>query len=113
MNTSCAPFFLGALIVLVGLTVLCLIRAILGPKLADRIMAVNMIGTMTIAMIAILSVLLGEAAILDVALIYAVISFVSVIVLTKIYIGIYREKKNAMGRAGKKAAPADREEDRP
>lgn len=94
MRADFAPFYLGALLVLAVLTVLCLIRAVLGPKLADRIMAVNMIGTMTIAMIAILAVLLDEPALLDVALIYAVISFVSVIVLTKIYIGIYREKKH-------------------
>ena len=93
MKTDFAPFFLGILVVLALLTVACLIRAILGPKLADRIMAVNMIGTMTIAMICVLSVLLGEPSLLDVALIYAVISFVSVIVLAKIYIGIYREKK--------------------
>ena len=100
-----APYFLGVILVLAGLTALCLVRAILGPKLADRIMAVNMTGTMTIAMIGLFSVLLGEPALLDVALIYAVISFVAVIVLTKIYIGIYREKKHRMeqdrqGRSG-------------
>ena len=94
MRTEFAPFFLGVLVVLALLTVACLVRAILGPKLADRIMAVNMIGTMTIAMICVLSVLLDEPSLLDVALIYAVISFVAVIVLTKIYIGIYREKKS-------------------
>ena len=97
MTTDFAPFFLAGVLALAVLTVFCLIRAILGPKLADRIMAVNMIGTMTIAMIALLSVLLNESFILDVALIYAVISFVAVIVLTKIYIGIYRERKHAPG----------------
>ena len=87
-------FCLGAIIVAAALTLLCLVRAIRGPKLADRIMAVNMIGTMTIVIIILLSILLGEGMILDVALIYAVISFVAVIVLTQIYIGIYREKKH-------------------
>ena len=93
MRTDFAPFFVGCLLVLGALAMLCLVRAIRGPKLADRIMAVNMIGTMTIAMIAILSVLLDEPSLLDGALTYAVISFVAVIVLAKIYIGIYREKK--------------------
>ena len=97
-TVSAAPFYTGCLLVLAVLTVLCLVRAIRGPKLADRIMAVNMIGTMTIAMIAILAVLLDEPSLLDVALIYAVISFVAVIVLTKIYIGIYREKKHLFAR---------------
>ena len=96
MNTDYSSFFLAGVFVLAVLALLCLLRAILGPKLADRIMAVNMIGTLTSAMIAIISVLLDESVLLDIALIYAVISFVSVIVLTKIYIGIYRERKHAI-----------------
>ena len=96
MRTDYAPFFLAALLILAVLAVLCLVRAILGPKLADRILAVNMTGTIAMAMIAILAVLLDEPAILDVALIYAVISFVAVIVLMKIYIGIYRQKRHAI-----------------
>ena len=43
-----------------------------------------------------LSVLLNESMFLDVALIYAIISFVAVMVLTQIYIGIYREKKQRL-----------------
>ncbi len=108
MRADFAPFFLGALLVLAVLTVLCLIRAILGPKLADRIMAVNMIGTLTIAMIALLAVLLDEPGLLDVALTYAVISFVAVIVLTKIYIGVYREKKHR-ARRGRSPAAGEKE----
>lgn len=102
MRTDYGPFFLGALIVLALLTAACLVRAILGPRLTDRIMAVNMIGTMTIAMICILAVLLDEPSLLDVALIYAVISFVAVIVLAKIYIGIYREKKHRREQEGER-----------
>lgn len=37
-------FFTGALIVLAILVVLCLIRAIIGPRVADRIVSVNMTG---------------------------------------------------------------------
>ena len=93
MRTEHAPFFLMCIIVIAILAILCLVRAILGPKLADRIMAVNMIGTMTISVIILLSVLLNESMMLDVAFIYSIISFVAVIVLTQIYIGIYREKR--------------------
>lgn len=74
------------------LIVACLIRSVLGPRVTDRIVAVNSIGTMTIVIIAILSVLLEEAYLLDVCLIYAMISFVAVIVLSKIYTGVYREE---------------------
>ena len=74
------------------LIVACLIRSVLGPSVTDRIVAVNSIGTMTIVIIAILSVLLEEAYLLDVCLISAMISFVAVVVLTKIYTGVYREE---------------------
>jgi multicomponent Na+:H+ antiporter subunit F len=42
--------------------------------------------------IALFSVLLDAAYLLDVCLIYAMISFTAVIVLTKIYTGVYREE---------------------
>ncbi len=74
------------------LIVCCLIRCVAGPRIADRIVAVNSIGTMTIIIIAILSVVLEEAYLLDVCLIYAMLSFIAVIVLTKIYTGVYREE---------------------
>ena len=74
------------------LIVACLIRSVLGPRVTDRIVAVNSIGTMTIVIIAILSVFLGEAYLLDICLIYAMISFVAVVVLTKIYTGVYRQE---------------------
>ncbi len=92
MNSGYRIFFLVCCIILVVLAFLCLIRAIRGPKLADRIMAANMIGTMTIAAIALISVYLDESNVLDICLIYAGMSFVAVIVLTKIYIGIYNER---------------------
>ncbi len=95
-------FFLICIIVIAVLAILCLIRAIIGPKLADRIMAVNMIGTLTIAVIILMSVLLDESMMLDVALVYAVISFVAVMVLTQIYIGIYREKRQLGQKEGEK-----------
>lgn len=95
-------FILGSVFLLAVLAMCCLLRAILGPKLADRIMAVNMIGTLTIAMILLIAVLMEETDLLDVAMIYAVISFASVIVLSKICIGIYRERKNARIKAKRK-----------
>lgn len=82
----------GAVIVLALLIICCLIRVIRGPKIVDRIIAVNMIGTMTIIIIAILSVLMKESYLLDVSLIYAIISFLAVVVLSKVYLGVYRER---------------------
>ena len=103
---SFSVFILICIIIISIMTLLCLIRAIAGPKLADRIMAINMIGTMTIAVIMLLSVLLGENSVLDVALIYAVISFVAVIVLAQIYVGLHHEMR-IMRNQGKKSKTGD------
>lgn len=83
----------AALIFLAVMLVLCLIRAIIGPRVADRIVAVNMMGTMIMVMIGILTVMLQEGYLADICLIYAMISFLAVIVLTKVYMGVYLEKK--------------------
>ena len=69
------------------------IRAIIGPTIADRIVSINMIGTIIIMIIAVLTVLMKEAWLADISAIYAMISFLAVVVLTKIYIGVYREAK--------------------
>lgn len=85
--------FIAVLIVLAILLVLCLIRAIIGPRVADRIVATNMMGTMVMAIIAILALMLEEGYLADICLIYAMISFLAVSVLTKVYTGVYRERK--------------------
>ena len=69
-----------------------LIRVIKGPRLADRIMGVNMVGTMADVIIIMLSIILNEGWLLDVAILYTLISFLSVIVLTKVYMGVYKER---------------------
>jgi len=69
------------------------IKAVIGPGVSDRLIAVNLIGSIVIIMLAILSVILKENYILDICIIYAMISFLAVIVLCKIYMGIYLDKK--------------------
>ena len=70
-------------------TFFALLRAIRGPRVADRIVGINMSGTISTAMIAILAVLLDENWLLDVSLIYCMISFLAVVVLSKIHISTY------------------------
>lgn len=88
-----SAFFYGILSVLALLLVLCLIRAVKGPRIADRLVAVNMMGTMVMAMIALLAVVKDQGYLMDICLIYAMISFLAVVVLTRIYTGVYRESK--------------------
>lgn len=84
---------MGAILFLAIMLILCLIRAVLGPRVADRIVAVNMMGTMIMVMIAILALLLKEDWLIDICIIYAMISFLAVIVLTKVYMGVWLERK--------------------
>ena len=70
-----------------------LIKAIIGPGVTDRILAINMIGTMVICCILILSVLLDENYLTDVALIYAMISYIAVLILATVYIPANPKRK--------------------
>jgi len=86
-------FLLFSLIFLAITMSFCLLRGILGPRFTDRIVAVNMIGTKTILLIAILSVYMGESYLVDVCLVYALISFLSVAILSKFYLISYNKRK--------------------
>ena len=86
-------FFYGILSLQAVLLIFCLIRAGKGPRIADRLVAVNMMGTLVMVMIALLAVLKDQGYLVDICLIYAMISFLAVVVLTRIYTGVYREAK--------------------
>lgn len=66
-------------IALLGVIVMALIRALLGPTIYDRILAVNIFGTKTVLLIAVIGFLFGRTDFLDIALIYALINFISMI----------------------------------
>jgi multicomponent Na+:H+ antiporter subunit F len=70
----------GALVLVAIAT---LYRAVVGPTTPDRIVAVNVVGTTTVVVIALLAVGLGDLAFLDVALVYALLNFLLSIGLAK------------------------------
>ena len=84
----------GALCVLTVLALMSLVRCIIGPRISDRVLAINQIGTITVIMVAVTVVLLKEGCLADIALVYAMLSFLAVIVLSKVYQGIYYERKH-------------------
>ena len=86
IETAYQIFFSVALIWFALLILAMLIRSILGPRITDRLLCINMIQTMVICCITILSRMLNESYLTDVALIYAMISFISVLILAAIYI---------------------------
>lgn len=69
-----------------------LLRSIRGPRIADRIMGINMIGTLVSITLAILSVWLRQSWLLDVCLLYAMISFLAVVVLAKVCIAAKKQE---------------------
>ena len=83
----------GIMFVYAILVVLVLIRAVSGPRIADRLMAINMIGTIGIFLMAVVAVKLNEEYLLDICVIYAMISFLSVVILTKVYMGVHLENE--------------------
>ena len=92
--------FYGILSIQAILLILCLIRAVIGPRIADRLVAVNMMGTMVMVIIALLAVVKDQGYLVDICLIYAMISFLAVVVLTRIYTGVYREAREHEQRKG-------------
>lgn len=63
--------------------VLALARAVLGPTVYDRILAVNMAGTKTVLLIAVLGFLTNRPEFLDLALIYVFLNFITTVAILK------------------------------
>lgn len=63
---------------------LALVRALKGPTIYDRILAVNVIGTKTVLVVALISVFSGNGDLVDVALVYALINFLAVVAVLKL-----------------------------
>jgi multicomponent Na+:H+ antiporter subunit F len=62
---------------------LSLVRGFLGPTVFDRVLAVNMFGTKTVLLIAVYGFLTDRPEFLDIAITYALINFIGVIVVLK------------------------------
>lgn len=94
MNVQNAYYVLYVitLCVLAVLVFLAFIRAVKGPSIADRIVAINMIGTQVMIMVGVVAMLLREGYLVDVSLLYAMISFLAVVVLCKVYMGVFLER---------------------
>jgi multicomponent Na+:H+ antiporter subunit F len=71
-----------ALIITMGLA---LARAIIGPSVYDRVLAVNMLGTKTVLLLAVFAFLLGRPDFLDLALTYALINFIGVLAVLEFF----------------------------
>lgn len=77
--------YIAILIAILVVMMLALARALLGPTLYDRILAVNMFGTKTVLLIAVLGMVAGRFDYIDIALVYALINFISIIAVLRFF----------------------------
>jgi len=75
--------FGAASLAILVIMVMALARALMGPSVFDRILAVNLFGTLTVVLIALLGFLIDRPEFLDISLVYALINFIGTIAVTK------------------------------
>lgn len=77
-------FIAVALAILVTLA-LALIRAFVGPTIHDRILAVNVVGTKTVLMIAVVGFIVGRPEFVDIAIVYALLNYIGIICVLRVF----------------------------
>jgi multicomponent Na+:H+ antiporter subunit F len=86
-STAVDPFitevFLAAAAGFMLLALAMFYRAIKGPTTQDRVLAVNVLGTNTVVVLALLAAGLGEPSLLDIALVYALLNFLMAVAISK------------------------------
>ncbi len=78
--------WLTVVLILVVLVCLALVRLYLGPTIADRVVSVDTVNTLMVAVLILLGVAYQQIIFIDVAIVYALLSFVSTLYIAK-YLG--------------------------
>lgn len=92
-------YYVATIAIVVTMAV-ALARALLGPTVYDRVLAVNMFGTKTVLLLAVVAYLFGRPDFLDLALAYALINFIGVLaVLHFVQNYALRHEKSEGGRS--------------
>lgn len=95
---------IAAAIAIVVTMTLALCRALAGPSVYDRILAVNMFGTKTVLFLAVISFIYGRTDFLDMALTYALINFISTLAVLQFFQRrklLEREESTSLQEGGK------------
>ena len=77
-------FYVATISILISF-IMVLIRLFLGPTLYDRVLALNAFGTLAVLMISVVGFLFGRPDFLDIALLYALLNFISTIAILKFF----------------------------
>ena len=73
----------GIIIVLAGASLFCIVRAVLGPTAPDRVVAIDALTAIIVACLVLLGVIYQASFYLDVALVYAFLSFLGTVAISK------------------------------
>ena len=84
VSSTLSTAFLAAAAALVVLAIAVLYRAVVGPTMQDRVIAVNVLGTNTVVILALLAVALDSESFLDIALVYALLNFLMAVAISKL-----------------------------
>ena len=76
---------IGAALAILVVMAIVLVRALKGPTVYDRILAVNIFGTKTVLLLALLAFISGRLDVLDIALAYALMNFIGVIAALRFF----------------------------
>ena len=77
--------FIAATIAIVVAMVLALIRALMGPTIYDRILAVNLFGTKALLLIAVMGFLTGRPEFLDIAILYTLLNLIGTLAVLRYF----------------------------
>ena len=77
-------FLILAMCIMMLVVFVCMVRAIYGPRITDRVVALNMIGTLVVLMICIIAYLLEEAFLVDLAILYSLLNMLVVVILCRV-----------------------------
>ena len=75
--------YIAAMLGVLVTMLLALVRALKGPTVYDRVLAVNMFGTKTVLLLAVIGFLTGRPDFLDLSLVYVLINFIGTIAILK------------------------------
>ena len=71
------------LYILMGLSFLCFLRVIIGPTIADRMVAIDIFGILVVGICALLAIKTGRLFLIDIAIAWIVLSFIGTVTLAK------------------------------
>lgn len=74
---------IAVLIALIGACIFCVVRAVLGPTTPDRVVAIDTLTSLMVASLVVLGIWYRASIYLDVAIVYAFLSFLGTLAIAK------------------------------